>query len=122
MSSLGVEDALANGLETTKTMPTRKDLLDEPDIMMPTITIPCYPYDLPFGCRPNAYMEGQEDEKILPDEDKPNICTDTGASICVAGSLEKTTNVRVEKLVRVEMADDGTSMKATHTSAQRHTY
>ncbi len=28
MSSLGVEDALANRLETTKTTPTRKDLLD----------------------------------------------------------------------------------------------
>ncbi len=30
MSSLGVEDALANGLETTKTTPTGKDLLYEP--------------------------------------------------------------------------------------------
>ena len=54
MSSLGVEDALANGLETTKTTPTGKDLLDEPD--MPTITIPCYLYDLLFGSRPKAYM------------------------------------------------------------------
>ncbi len=40
MSSLGVEDALANGLKTTKTTPTRKDLFDEPN--MPTITVPCY--------------------------------------------------------------------------------
>ena len=111
MSSLGVEDALANGLETTKTTPTRKDLLDEPD--MPTITIPCYLYDLLFGSRPKAYMAGQEDKNIRPDEDKSNICTDTGASICVTGSLENTTDV-VEKLVRVEMAENGTSMKATH--------
>ena len=111
MSSLGVEDALANGLETTKTTPTRKDLLDEPD--MPTITIPCYLYDLLFGSRPKAYMAGQEDKNIRPDEDKSNICTDTGASICVTGSLENTTDV-VEKLVRVEMAENGTSIKATH--------
>ena len=33
-------------------------------------------------------------------EDKSNICTDTGASICVTGSLENATNM-VEKLVRV---------------------
>jgi hypothetical protein len=59
MSSLGVEDALANGLETTKTTPTGKDLLDEPD--MPTITIPCYLHDLLFGSRPKAYMAAQED-------------------------------------------------------------
>ena len=111
MSSLDVEEALANGLETTKTTPTRKDLLDEPD--MPTVTIPCYLYDLLFGSRPKAYMAGQEDKKIRPDEDKSNICTDTGASICVTGSLENTTDV-VEKLVRVEMAENGTSMKATH--------
>ena len=65
MSSLGVEDALANGLETTKMTPTRKDLLDEPD--MPTITIPCYLYDLLFGSRPKAYMAGQEDKNIRPD-------------------------------------------------------
>ena len=57
-----------------------------------------------------AYMAGQEDKKIRPDEDKSNICTDTGASICVTGSLENTTDV-VEKVVRVE---NGTSMKATH--------
>jgi len=88
MSSLGVEDALANGLETTKMTPTRKDLLDEQD--MPTITIPCYLYDLLFGSRPKAYMAGQEDKNIRPDEDKSNICTDTGASICVTGSLENT--------------------------------
>jgi hypothetical protein len=64
MSSLCVEDALANGLETTKTTPKRKDLLDEPD--MPTITIPCYLYDLLFGSRPKAYMAGQEDKNIRP--------------------------------------------------------
>ncbi len=49
-------------------------------------------------------MAGQEDKNIRPDEDKSNICTDTGAS---------TTNV-VDKLVRVKMAENGTSMKATH--------
>ena len=38
MSSLDVEEALANGLETTKTTPTRKDLLDEPG--MPTSLLP----------------------------------------------------------------------------------
>ena len=54
MSSLDVKEALANGLETTKTTPTRKDLLDEPD--MPTVTIPCYLYDLLFGSRLKAYM------------------------------------------------------------------
>ncbi len=51
-SSLGVEDALANGLETTKTTLTRKDLLHEPD--MPTKTILCYHYDLLFGSRPKV--------------------------------------------------------------------
>ena len=111
MSSLDVEEALANGLETTKTTPTRKDLLDEPD--MPTITIPCYLYDLLFGSRPTAYMTGQGDKKVRPDEDKSNICTDTGAPICVTGSLENTTDV-VKKLIRVEMAKNGTSMKAMH--------
>ena len=98
MSSLDVEEALANGLETTKAKPARKDLLDEP--YMPTVTIPCYLYDLLLGSRPKAYMAGQEDKKIRPDEEKLNICTDTGASICVTGSLENTTDV-VEKLVRV---------------------
>ena len=44
---------------------------------------------------------------------KSNICTDTGASICVTGSLENTTEV-VEKLVRVEMAENETSMKGCH--------
>ena len=72
MSSLDVEEALANGLETTKTTPTRKDLLDEPD--MPTVTIPCYLYDLLFGSRPKAYMAGQgdiiRDKKVRPDEVK----------------------------------------------------
>ncbi len=58
-------------------------------------------------------MAGQEDKNIRPDEDKSNICTDTGASICVTGSLENTTDV-VQELVRVEMAENGTSMKATH--------
>ncbi len=67
MSSLGVGDALANGIETTKTKPTRKDL--------------------------KAYTTGQEDRNICPDEDKSNICTDTGASICVTGCLENTANV-----------------------------
>ncbi len=50
--SLGVDDALANELETTKTTPTRKDLLDEQD--MPTITIPGYLDDLLFGSRPKV--------------------------------------------------------------------
>ena len=70
MSSLDVEEALANGLETTTTTPSRKDLLDEPG--MPTIPIPssCYLYDLLFGSRPKAYMAGQEDKKVRPDEDK----------------------------------------------------
>ena len=80
MSSLDVEEALANGLETTKTTPTRKDLLDEPD--MPTVTIPCYLHDLLFGSRPKVYKAGQEDKKVSPDDDKLNICTDTRASIC----------------------------------------
>jgi hypothetical protein len=108
MSSLGLEGALANGLEATKTTPTGKDLLVEQD--MPTITIPCYFYDLLFGSRPKAYMAGQEDKNIRPDEDKSNICTDTGASICVTGSLENTIDV-VEKLVSVEMAENERSMK-----------
>ena len=73
MSNLDVEDALANGLETTKTTPTRKDLIDEPG--MPTVTLPCFLYALLFGSRPKAYMAGQEDKKIRPDEDKSNICT-----------------------------------------------
>jgi hypothetical protein len=30
---------------------------------------------------------------IRPDGDRSNICTDTGASICVTGSLENTTNM-----------------------------
>ena len=47
--------------------PTRKDLLDEPD--MPTVTMPCYLYDLLFGSGPKAYMAGQEDRNIRPDED-----------------------------------------------------
>ena len=46
-------------------------------------------------------MAGQEDKKIRPGEDKSNMCTDTGASICVTGSLENATDV-VENLVRVE--------------------
>ncbi len=79
MSSLSVEDALANGLEATKTTPTRKDLLDEPD--MQTITIPSYLYDLLFGSKPKAYMAGHEDKNIRPDEDKSDICTDTRASM-----------------------------------------
>jgi hypothetical protein len=61
-------------------------------------------------------MAGQEDKDIRPDEDKSNICTYTGASICVTGSLENATNV-VEILVRVdsvEIAAYRTSMKATH--------
>ncbi len=109
---------MANGLETTKTTPTGKDLPDKPG--MPTITIPwnpCYLYDLLFGSRPKAYMAGQED--IRPDEDKSNICTDTGASICVTGSLENTIDV-VEKLVCVEMAENGTSMKATHVCMETY--
>ena len=73
MSSLDVEEA--KGLETTKTTPMRKDLLDEPD--MPTVNIPCYLYDLLFGSRPKAYMAGQEGKKVHPDEVKSNICTDT---------------------------------------------
>ena len=80
---------------------------------MPTVTIPCYLYDLLFGSRPKAYMAGREDKKIRPDEDKSNICTATGALICVTGSLENTTDV-VEKLVRVEMVENGASMKAAH--------
>ena len=51
---------------------------------------------------------------IQPNEDKPNICAYTGASICITDSLENTTNV-IEKLVRVEMAENGTLMKVTHT-------
>ena len=62
-------------------------------------------------------MAAQEDENIRPDEDKSNICPvhqiDAGVSICVTGSLENTTDV-IEKLVRVEIAENGTSMKATH--------
>ena len=58
-------------------------------------------------------MAGQEDKKVRPDGDRLNICTDTGASICGMGSHENTTDV-VEKVVRVEMAENGTSMKATH--------
>ncbi len=61
-------------------------------------------------------VRDSEDKNIRPDEDKSNIYTDTGVSICVTGSLENTTDV-VEKLVRVEMAENGsygTSMKATH--------
>jgi hypothetical protein len=80
---------------------------------MPTKSIPCYLYDLLFGCRPKAYMAGPEDKNFRPDEEKSSLCTDTGAFICVTGSLENTTNV-VEKSVRVEMAENGTSMKATH--------
>ena len=73
MSSLDNEETLANELETTKTTPTRNDLLDEPDIMeadMSTVTIPCYLYDLLFGSRPKAYIAWQEDKKVRPDEDK----------------------------------------------------
>ncbi len=81
MSSLGVEDALANGLEKTKTMPNRKDLLDKQD--MPKITIPCYLYDLLCGCRPKAYMAGQEDKNIHPDEDNSNICTNKPSTMVV---------------------------------------
>ncbi len=80
---------------------------------MPTITIPHYLNALLFGSRPKAYMAGQEDKNIRPDEDKSNICTDTRASIYVTGSLENTTNV-VETLVCVEMAEKGTSMKVIH--------
>jgi hypothetical protein len=80
---------------------------------MQTITIPCYLYDFLFGSRPKAYIAGQEDKKIRPDEDKSNICTNTGASIGVTDSLQNTTNV-VEKLVSVEMAENGTWMKTTH--------
>ena len=58
-------------------------------------------------------MVGQEDRNFSPDEDKSNICTDPGASVCNTGSLENTTDV-VENLVRVEMAENGTWMKATH--------
>ena len=47
MSSLDVEYMLASGLETTKTMPTSKDLLDEPD--MPTITISCFSISCSLG-------------------------------------------------------------------------
>ncbi len=111
-TSLVVEDALANGIETTKTTPTRKDLLDEQD--RPTITLPCYLYDFLFGSRPKAYMAGQEDKNIRPVKDKSNICTDTEASICVTGSLENTTNV-VEKLVRVEMAGREWNVDESHT-------
>ena len=46
-----------------------------------------------FESRPKAYMAGQEDRNITPDEDKSNICTDTGASVCITGSLEHTTEV-----------------------------
>ncbi len=64
-------------------------------------------------------MAGQEDKNIRPDEDNSNICTDTGVSICVTGSLENTKHV-VEKLICVEMADNGTSIKATHVCMKTH--
>ncbi len=86
MSGLCVEDALANGIETTKTTPMRKYLLDAQG--MHPITVPCYLYGLLFGSRPKAYMAGQVDKNIRPDIDKSNVCTDTEASIFVTGSLK----------------------------------
>jgi hypothetical protein len=67
MASFSVEDALANGLETTKTTPTRKDLLGELD--MSTINIPT---SMACSLAPDKYacMAGQEDNNIRQDEDK----------------------------------------------------
>ena len=48
-----------------------------------------------------------------------NICTDIRASICITGSFENTADV-TEKLVRVEMAENRTSMKATHACMETY--
>ena len=60
MSSLGIEDALANGLKTTKTTPTRKDLLDDSELDMPAITIPCYLYDLSLAPGQRRTWQGKK--------------------------------------------------------------
>ena len=60
---------------------------------MPTIEIPPHIHDVVFGSRAKAYMAGQGDRAIPPDEDKSNIYADCGASFCIPGSLENTTDV-----------------------------
>ena len=57
--------------------------------------------------------------RTFAENDKSVICADCGVSMTITGSLANTTDV-VEKDVIVDMAESGTSMKATHTCMQTY--
>ena len=78
------------------------------------IRIPAHLHQVLLGPRIKAFMAKPAGVRTFAENDKSVICADCGASMTITGSLANTTDV-VEKDVIVDMAESGTSMKATHT-------
>ena len=85
------------------------------------IKIPAHLHQVLLGPRIKAFMAKPAGVRTFAENDKSVICADCGASMTITGSLANTTDV-VEKDVIVDMAESGTSMKATHTVTCMKTY
>ena len=79
------------------------------------LKIPGHLHHILLGPRAKAFMARPAAERFSAEDENSNIiCTDCGASMTITGSLANTTDV-VEKAVIVDMAENGATMKATHT-------
>ena len=82
------------------------------------IKIPAHLHHVLLGPRVKAFMARPAArpavEGTSANDDKSYLCADCGASMTMTGSLANATDVE-EKHVIVDMAESGTSMKATHT-------
>ena len=82
------------------------------------IKIPVHLHHALLGPRAKAYMAKiaarPAVERTSVENDKSYICTDCGASMTITSSLANTTDVQAKSII-VDMAESGTSMKATHT-------
>ena len=78
------------------------------------VTIPARLQDVLLGPRAKAYVGRKDGRGTSLEEDKSHICADCGASMTITGSLANTTEV-VKKSVIVDMAENGTEMRSTHS-------